>query len=226
MINLPHYTILISEDNLKKCKTENADLVSIIAEKDCQYTAELYQIAEIALLDVTAGDDLEQLLNDLGALVLHEDLTSGFLILEEDLAELETIAGWSGGFLYIMGEMLTIEDRKYLLDLMIRKTKKSDKVKIKCADGIFRDVIDRPTEIFTTIDDKYLIGSEEETIWWPGILNDYGDYQVYVQRKEPEEGTEGTERALPRPWGREYDGYEYIDPEDYGCPAWYRERDW
>ena len=64
----------------------------------------------------------ETILNSLGGLVYHEAATNGFLMLEEDVAEVANIYCWEGGGSALMGDMLTIVDKATLLAM--KKTRK------------------------------------------------------------------------------------------------------
>ena len=224
-----HFTILLSKENYEKTKEEYKDIYLILATKPCNYSQEDYLIIDIAPLDEDPECyELESVLNDFGGLIIHENMTQGFCILEEDIEELDRAFEWDGALGFVIGSMLTPEDKRTLLTKWAKKTGKSTNITLLLENGTTIPFENHSTEIFTDERDKYKFGNEEIAVWWGDVFNTVGGCQVYIQKEDEEELLPSAYH--PNPWDKDDDKYygyydDYDDYYDNTIPAWYRERD-
>lgn len=234
-----HFTMLLSDENLEKVKKTDEDLYLILAEKPCAYTTDKYSIIEFLVLSDDPEDlDLEVLLNSMGGLIIHEDCTHCFCMIEDDIDELGRIFCWDNAGTMVMGELLSAGDKTILLKKKQTSLKLKGDIKIDIGSKDKEEYIsieNHAKELFN-FEGKVIFGEgqKSEGIWWPFLLEQEGGFSIVVQRKAEEEEKEKTTNSdkTPSPWDKDDDSgyyrypyYDYYDDYD-DIPAWYRERDW
>lgn len=211
-----HFTMILSKNNLDKIETVYSDEYSIIAKKECAYSKENYMIIEFVVLDDGAySDDLEVLLNDMGGLAIHQEGTNSFCILQEDLDELAEIFSWANSGNVLMGELLSIDDRKALLEFkqkllgikgdILIDLGTNDKCNYVNINNNAKDLFNFEGRI------SFDSGTNIETIWWPFLLEEKGGFN-FVIKKEDDDNDEEPSILESYPWDDGYNDYYY----DYG----------
>ena len=213
-----HFTLLISNANLQALKEDDPDYL-VLASKPIWYSEE-YSVAEIMILSEDPTDyDPEVILNSLGGLVYHEGATNGFLMLEEDVAEVAEIYCWEGGGSALMGDMLTIVDKAALLAMKRQEVapyatdiyiatdeKKTD----------FKNIKEASSAVFCddTCCYRFGITGSPVDIWWPHLLEEKSEPYFIVRNKEPQPVQEQLP-LLPSPQNRLLPPGKYYNLDDY-----------
>ena len=219
----PHFTILLSTENLTSLQNDKDSCYKVLMTKDCYYCGiGEYKIAEISLLDDDEDTyDFETILNVTGSLLLHEDGSNCFCILEEDLPRLTDLFDWSGSGEILMGEMLSVEEKIILLKekaenkpIYINTGNKDHPVWEPLAPGKFVAI----ETLFASSGDNIKFGVDEiESIWWPHLIEDKG-YSYIIQKEQPK-----SKKWTDEDYKNYYSETEY--EYNYNIPAWYRDYD-
>ena len=115
------YTMFVNTDNIKDIETLEEYL--ILAQKPCLYSNGKYSVIAFTVLDQTPECyDPETILEVMGGLVLHEDGSNCFLMLEDDIDEVNEVFCWDSAGSILMGELLSADDKK---DEIIEAIKKN-----------------------------------------------------------------------------------------------------
>lgn len=173
------------------------------------------------------GYTAEDVLTILDALAVHEEYTHGIITDTDRLNELCDIYSWAGSGGCLLADLLSEVER---LSLIMNYLYIKYKVRIEIPDiqiMIGKDTKPIPVDenIEKLFDDdvsKFIYKNEEETLWWPFIIQDSGYFLVIIDPaldfEDEIEDEEDTTYPLALPehiWGDVYDDeddyYNYID---------------
>lgn len=222
---LTHYTGFIETNSLEKLK-ELEEYV-ILTSKPCIYTNDEYSIIEfISLSEQAEGCNPEKILQDIKALVLHEEGSNSFLALEEDLEDIKELFNWDSGGSVLMSELLTTEDRKIILLKKQRKEKIIGQIKINTGTREkpeWKLINEVPKQLFEDLGGLYKFSEELKPvdIWWPFLMNEIGGFNFIIRKASVSEDDKKDETNLyPVTKTHQksfWDNYDdpYDDPYDY-----------
>lgn len=226
---MTHYTAFIKTTFLEELK-ELEDYV-ILTSKPCIYTNDEYTVIEFISLGENAEDyDPEKILKDMKALVLHEEGSNSFLILEEDLIEIEELFNWDSGGSVLMSELLTTEDKKIILLKKQRKEKITGQIKMNIGSKEkpeWKLINEIPKQLFGDLGCAYKFSENLEPvdIWWPFLMGEIGGFNFIIQKiaetKDFDKKPKHDSSLYPIIKHQDSFWDDYDDPYDY-----YEEYDW
>lgn len=137
--------------------------------------------------------EIEDVLNDTGALAIHEPFTSAVITTEDGLEILsEDIYSWSNAGNILLGDMLSdLERLGYILHYYT--TKYPEKMitieDLKIVVDQHSDAIPMENNVSKLFDDIYGIEYEGklETIWWPFIIDGTGLHLIVIVDEEEDD---------------------------------------
>jgi hypothetical protein len=190
------YTILTNKTTLESWEEDVPDF-TVVSDKGCYYADDL-RVAIITPKTVNSGFTVEDVFDLTDALVVHEEYSSGFFTDEASIKELNEYFCWDGGAHTLMGEMLTLGEKIFLLlaqfDLItgqrpliteIEITTDSYKIKEKTYKplrGNVQDVIeDKVTKFRFTPKDG---APAELDGWWGGVTPNCGLFMIILDYDE------------------------------------------
>ncbi|MBR1984804.1 MAG: hypothetical protein IKA31_03600 [Clostridia bacterium] len=218
------FTMFVHTDNIKDIETLEEYL--ILTQKPCLYSDGKYSIIVFTVLDqIPECYDPETMLEVMGGLVLHEDGSNCFLMLESDIPELEKIFCWDGAANILMGELLSVDDKITLLERRQEKLGYTGHIQINIGERQnpkWADLSGHAKEIFEDTSSIYKLGDKapETDVWWPFLLEEDGGFNIVVQQtpvEEPKQLQYPLATRHPNPWDPEdddffndYDGYDWM----------------
>lgn len=214
------YTALVSKQNVDLCEKENC-YCTIINKKTCLYDKD-YQVIEFSVESDLPGDyDIEVIINTLGALIVHESLTNGFMALEEDLKEITSIYNWTNAGECTYEELLSTEDKNHLIELMCKQKNikeedlyllaNNDKQKWYKYTDIKDKIFDKDFSAFKLTGEK-----NQTSLWIPFLIDEYYDYSFFIQKDsedpfEEDDEDDEDEYAMMMDLYKSYDNYDDYD---------------
>lgn len=220
-MNGTNFTMLVNTDYIKDI--EELEEYLVLTQKPCLYSNSSYSIIYFTVLDETPEcNDPETILEVMGGLVLHEEGSHCFLMLETDLKEVEDIFSWEGAAGILMGEMLTAEDKKTLLKQKQKKGGYTGDILINLgtrAEPQWQQLSCRSNVMFTDEKNLYQLGDNAPCaeVWWPYLLEESGGFNFVIKKEEDEEEEVlPPAKVVPDPFDSDYD--DFFD--DYDSPDW------
>ena len=206
------FTMLIPAEDLDFLQDLDAeDGTTVVYHKPCLFDNESFTVVLIEVISNNVYDgDLEVLLNTYNGIVIHEEWSNCFCMLEDDIDKIEDTFGWNGGAECLMGDMLTPEEK---LSILERAQKKVNALQLK------------KEELFNDAYQKIRYGNigDGEIVWWPNLIREFMNFSFLIQSDdlddEDEEDTPSTRKPvypdIPSPWEDEdnyyYHSYEWGD---------------
>lgn len=218
-----NYTLFVNTDYIKDI--EALDEYLVLAQKPCFYANGHYSVIVFTILDETAeAYDPETILEVMGGLALHEDGSNCFLVMENDIEELADIFCWDSAAHILMGEMLTPDDKRVLLEKKQKQSDFSGEIMINLGskeEPKWESLDKNNTAVFTDESTVYKLGDNaiSTDIWWPFLIEENGGFNIVVQKKvddEPEQVQYPLAKTHPNPWDPEDDDFF----NDYDYPDW------
>lgn len=215
------YTMFVHTDNIKDIETLDEYLV--LAQKPCMYSNDKYSVIVFTVMDESPECyDPETMLEVMGGLVLHEDGSNCFLMLEDDIDEIGGIFCWDGAGSILMGELLTADDKKILLEKKQAKEGYEGAILINMGsreEPQWSNLELRNTALFEDTSSIFKLGDKAPVtdIWWPFLLEDDGGFNFVVQNSpngEPEQTKYPLTTVHPNPWDPDDDDF-FNDYDDY-----------
>lgn len=226
------FTILIPREDIKDyIETDIDDSMKLVYHKPCYYNEAEWGVIEIEVTPTNAYDtDLEVLLNTYRGYAIHEEWSNCFCMLEEDVDDLEKTFCWGGAGQSLMSELMTPEEKLYLLSL--KQTKLGIPGLVygqKAKENCWENLQEKKDELFRDVYVRIRFGNigEGEVIWWPTLIEELANFSFLIQSDDlDDDEDEENEKDLgskktaipsytPNPWDEE-DDYYYHDPYDWG----------
>lgn len=218
------YTMFVNTDNIKDIETLEEYLV--LAQKPCMYSNGKYSVIAFTVLDQTPECyDPETILEVMGGLVLHEDGSNCFLMLEDDIDEINEIFCWDGAGGILMGELLSADDKKTLLEKKQKKEGYTGDIMINLGtrdEPQWTNLSCRANVMFEDVSTVYQLGDKAPVtdIWWPFLIEEDGGFNFVIQNSpsdEPQQLQYPLAKTHPNPWDPDdddffnyYDDYEWM----------------
>ena len=215
------YTMFVHTDNIKDIETLDEYLV--LTQKPCMYSNNKYSVIVFTVMDESPECyDPETMLEVIGGLVLHEDGSNCFLMLEDDIDEISKIFCWEGAGNILMGELLTADDKKILLEKKQAKEGYEGAILINMGsreEPQWSNLELRNTALFEDTSTIFKLGDKAPItdVWWPFLLEDEGGFNFVVQNSpnsEPEQTKYPLAKTHPNPWDPDDDDF-FNDYDDY-----------
>lgn len=191
MENLNHYTAIIYKDYLGDAKKEK-EYYKVLYDRPCFYCKD-YNIIEFELTQEAKDMDLEVMLDTVGALVIHEEFTNGFCLMENDIKELEELFCWESSGTSLMAELLSRAEKINLLKKQSEKDNNTLDIYYKT------NPLNNKSEWISLAADKgeiflqdvyyisYGLSGKPQSIWIPHLMEEYSNYFFVVLKEEVEE---------------------------------------
>ena len=112
MIQTPKILVLIDKADLNDLRWDNEDYFTIKRTADCSVNPN-YAIVELETNDIEFDVSYFETIDYV--LAVHEEYTNGFLILDNNLEDVNNIFPWATGGNYLMAELLTATEKMYIL---------------------------------------------------------------------------------------------------------------
>ena len=211
------FTMFVHTDNIKDIETLEEYL--ILAQKPCMYSNGKYSVIAFAVLDQSPDCyDPETILEVMGGLVLHEDGSNCFLMLEDDIAEVEKVFCWDNAANVLMGEMLSVGDKILLLERKQEKEGYQGSIQLNLGERqnpTWVDLDGHAREMFEDVSTVYKLGDKSPMadVWWPFLLEEHGGFNFVVQSNKVEEPKQ-IQTSHPNPWDPDDDDF-FNDYDDY-----------
>ena len=213
------YTMFVNTDNIKDIET--LEEYMILAQKPCSYSNGKYSIIVFIVLDQAPECyDPETILEVMGGLVLHEDGSNCFLMLEDDIDEVNEVFCWDGAGSILMGELLSVDDKKMLLEKKQKKEGYTGEIMINLGsreEPKWANLKSKANTMFEDISTVYQLGDKAPTtdIWWPFLIEEDGGFNFVIQSStndEPKQLQYPITKIHPNPW--DPDDEDYFDDYD------------
>ena len=219
------YTLFVNNNNIKDI--EALDEYLILAQKPCLYSNNKYSVIAFSVLDQSPECyDPETILEVMGGLVLHEDGSHCFLMMESDIPELEKIFSWDSAASIVMGEMLSAGDKQLLLEKKQKKEGYEGNIMINLGtreDPQWSSLSCHANAMFEDTSTLYQLGDKAPVtdVWWPFLVEEEGGFNFVIKNTEPQEEQEQLQLPLPKthpnPWDPndndffdDYDDYDWL----------------
>ena len=210
------YTLFVNTDHVKEI--EELDEYLVLTQKPCMYANGKYSVIVFTILDQTPECyDPETILEVMGGLVLHEDGSNCFLMLENDIGEVADIFCWDGAANILMSEMLTADDKRVLLEKKKEKEGYEGDILINLGtrqEPQWTGLNCRSNAMFDDTSTIYQLGAKGPVtdIWWPFLIEENGGFNFVIQNTFAEEPkAEQLQYPLtklhPNPWDPEDDDF-------------------
>ena len=209
------YTMFVNTDNIKDIETLEEYL--ILAQKPCMYSNGKYSVIAFTVLDQTPECyDPETILEVMGGLVLHEDGSNCFLMLEDDLGEIGEVFCWDSAGSILMGELFSADDKKVLLEKKQKKEGYEGDIMINLGsrqEPQWTNLSCRANAMFEDVSTVYQLGDKAPVtdIWWPFLIEEEGGFNFVIQNTEAEEEPKQLQYPLtkthPNPWDPDDDDF-------------------
>lgn len=209
-----NYTLFVNTDYIKDIETLEEYL--ILAQKPCLYANGSYSVIVFTILDETPECyDPETILEVMGGLALHEDGSNCFLIMENDIEELADIFCWDSAAHILMGEMLTPDDKRLLLEKKQKQSNSSGEIMINLGsreEPKWESLDKNNTTMFTDESTIYKLGDNAlaTDVWWPFLIEENGGFNFVVQNSpsdEPQQLQYPLAKTHPNPWDPDDDDF-------------------
>ena len=208
------YTMFVHTDNIKDIETLEEYL--ILAQKPCMYSNGKYSVIAFSVLDQTPECyDPETILEVMGGLVLHEDGSNCFLMLEDDLEEVSEVFCWDSAGSILMGELLSADDKKVLLEKKQKKEGYTGDIMINLGsrqEPQWANLSGRANAMFEDISTVYQLGDKAPVtdVWWPFLIEEDGGFNFVIQNSpsnEPQQLQYPLAKTHPNPWDPDDDDF-------------------
>lgn len=203
---------------------DTGDGITVVYHKPCLFDSENFTIVLIEVISNNAYDgDLEVLLNTYNGMVIHEEWSNYFCMLEDDINKIKDTFCWSGGAECLMGEMLTPEEKHNILEQAQKKMNTPGLIygKKSGSDSSWENLQLKKEELFNDVYQKIRYGNmgDGEIIWWPTLIEEYMNFSFLIQSDDVDDEDEDDNPSrkpaypnIPSPWDDE-DNYYYHDYE-------------
>lgn len=208
------YTMFVNTDNIKDIETLEEYL--ILAQKPCMYSNGKYSVIAFSVLDQTPECyDPETILEVMGGLVLHEDGSNCFLMLEDDIDEVNAVFCWDGAGGILMGELLSADDKRILLEKKQKKEGYTGDIMINLGsreDPQWTNLSCRANAMFEDVSTVYQLGDKAPVtdVWWPFLIEEDGGFNFVIQNSpsdEPQQSQFPLAKTHPNPWDPDDDDF-------------------
>lgn len=221
------FTMLIPTEDLDFLQDLDAeDGTSVVYHKPCLYDNENFTVVLIEVVSDNVYDgDLEVLLNTYNGIVIHEEWSNCFCMLEDDIDKIKDTFGWNGGAECLMGDMLTPEEKLSILERAQKKLNTPGLIygKESGSKSSWENLQLKKEELFNDAYQKIRYGNmgEGEIVWWPNLIREYMNFSFLIQSDDLDDEDEDEDDTpsrkpvypnIPTPWEDE-DNYYYHDYE-------------
>lgn len=180
-----YYTALILNKNIVEFEL-NKDCYKILNTKECSYEKG-YSIVEYEVIGKSPyDDDIDTMLDALGALVIHESGSNAFCLYEDDVEEVSRIYTWAKSATFMMADLLTSEDIRKILYKKFDIHDNNDELYINDSNMITQRKwikVTKDTNLFNIDIDKVKVGENgrEESVWIQYLLGEYTDCYIVIK---------------------------------------------